>query len=235
MLTVTKALKSSIGRKFIMGLSGLALVGFIVAHLAGNLTLLDPSGTMFNAYAQKLDDLGKLKVVAEIGLVFLFGLHILMALVLKADHRSARPSRYAMHKSKGGPSFWNAASVNMIITGAILLTFLVIHIQQFTLGPSVDAGYVTDIHGTQGRDLFRLIVETFANPWWVAFYCAVMLMLGLHLRHGFWSMFQSLGAMNSRLQKPAHLAGLIVGLLLATGFLILPLYLHFYVAKGGSL
>jgi succinate dehydrogenase / fumarate reductase cytochrome b subunit len=235
MLTVTKALKSSIGRKFIMGLSGLALVGFIIAHLAGNLTLLDPTGVLFNAYAKKLDDLGPLKIVAEVGLVILFGLHILMAFVLKVDHRSARPSRYAMHKSKGGPSFWNLASVNMIVTGAVLLGFLVIHIKQFTLGPGVDAGYVTDIHGTSGRDLFRLITETFANPWWVAFYCGVMLMLGAHLRHGFWSMFQSLGAMSPRLQKPAHLAGLIVGVIMAVGFLMLPLYLHFYVAQGGSL
>ncbi len=229
MLTVTKALTSSIGRKFIMGLSGLALVGFIVAHLAGNLTLFDPSGDMFNAYAKKLDDLGPLKLLGEFGLIGLFGLHIAMAIGLKVNHRSARPSRYAMHKSKKGPSFWNLASVNMIITGAILLIFLIIHVKQFALGPGVDAGYVTQVNGQQARDLHRLIVETFKNPMWAAFYCAVMLMLGAHLRHGFWSMFQSLGAMNARLQKPAHLAGLLVGTVLALGFLMLPLYIYFFV------
>jgi succinate dehydrogenase / fumarate reductase cytochrome b subunit len=232
MLTVTKALRSSIGRKFIMGLSGLALVGFIVAHLAGNLTLFDASGHAFNAYAKKLDDLGELKKAAEIGLFILFTLHVLMAVALKADHHGARPSRYAMHKTKGGPSFWSLASVNMIITGLILLGFLFIHVKQFTWGPGMEAGYVTDVHGVQARDVHRLIVETFADIRWVGFYCAVMLMLGLHLRHGFWSMFQSLGAMNARLQKPASLAGLVIGLLLAAGFLALPLYIHFCVAGG---
>lgn len=229
MLTLKQALTSSIGRKFIMGLSGLALVGFIITHLAGNLTLLDPSGQLFNAYVKKLTDLGPLKIAGEVGLVLLFGIHIVMAFFLKADHRAARTSRYVKHRSKGGPSLWNLASVNMILTGLVLLVFLVIHVKQFTLGPAEAEGYVTIVNGLDARDLHKLVVETFAQPLWVGVYVAVMLMLGLHLRHGFWSAFQSLGAMNPRYTKPVHMLGLLFGIVMAVGFIILPLYIHFVV------
>ncbi len=96
----------------------------------------------------------------------------------------------------------------------------------------MESGYTTEINGQATRDLQALVVETFANPWWVALYVGVMTMLGFHLRHGFWSMFQSLGALNVRLEKPMQVLALIVGTVLALGFIILPLYIHFFL--GGA-
>jgi succinate dehydrogenase / fumarate reductase cytochrome b subunit len=215
-----------------MGLSGLALIGFIVAHLAGNLFLLEPSGSMFNQYAKKLHDLGPFKFIAQVGLFTLFVVHIFVAIGLKLNHKAARPQGYALHKSKKGPSMWSPASLYMAITGGTLLVFLIIHIKQFTLGPGIEDGYVTEVYGTEARDLHKLVVETFSNPMWVAFYVAVMTMLGFHMRHGFWSSFQSLGALNSRLEKPMQLLGLAVAALLALGFIIIPIYV--YIALGGA-
>jgi len=227
MLTLKKAIQSSVGQKFIMALSGLALVGFIIVHLLGNLTLFAPDSTPFNAYVQKLYSMGPLLLVAEGGLVFLFVLHMVTAIRITIKNKAARPEKYAVQQSKKGPSKSNLASRNMIISGLILLVFLVIHIADFRLGPGVNEGYVTTINGQQTRDLHRLVVEEFKEPGEVVFYVAVMLFLGMHLRHGFWSAFQSLGALNPRLEKPIYAAGLGLALLLAAGFLLIPLWLYF--------
>lgn len=221
-----KTLWSSVGQKFLMALTGLALVGFIVMHLAGNLSLYSSDSSHFNAYAAALENLGKLKEFAEYGLIFLFGTHIILALCLKKSHIAARPIGYKMQKSKGDPSKSTLGSRNMIITGTVLLAFLILHISQFTLGPSIEQGYATQLKGEQVRDLYRLVHETFKNPMFVGIYVAVMIFLGLHLRHGFWSAFQSLGAMNPRLSKPIYGLALLLALLVAAGFLFIPVWIY---------
>ncbi|EKD41595.1 MAG: Succinate dehydrogenase (Or fumarate reductase) cytochrome b subunit, b558 family, partial [uncultured bacterium] len=202
MLTIKKALQSSVGKKFIMGISGLALVGFILIHLLGNTTLYFKESTLFNAYVHKLYSLGDFLLVAELGLVALFMVHIVAAFRVTLSNKSARPEKYEVQKSKNGPSKSNITSRNMIVSGVILLGFLVFHIYQFRFGPGMAQGYVTDVNGEPSRDLFKLVIEQFQNPLIVAIYVGVMLFLGMHLRHGFWSAFQSLGAMNPRFTKP---------------------------------
>ena len=82
----------------------------------------------------------------------------------------------------------------MILTGLVLLAFLVIHIWQFKFGPAIEEGYVAQLHGENVRDLHRLVVETFKKPGYVLFYVFSMSLLGMHVRHGFWSALQSMGS-----------------------------------------
>lgn len=227
MLTVKKALQSSVGKKFIMGLSGLALVGFILMHLLGNSTLYLKDSTLFNAYVHKLYSFGNFLLVAEFGLVALFLVHIFAAFRVTFSNKAARPEKYDLQKSKKGPSKNNITSRNMIVSGVILLGFLIFHIYQFRFGPGMEQGYVTEVNGEPSRDLFKLVVEQFQNPLIVAIYVGVMLFLGMHLRHGFWSAFQSLGAMNPRLTKPIYCLGLLIALVFAAGFLFIPIWIYF--------
>lgn len=226
MLTVKKALSSSIGRKYLMAMSGLALVGFIILHLAGNLALYSPDATIFNAYAAKMKAMGPLFYVAEIGLFGLFLFHILLAINLKISHKSARPEKYAVSQTDKGRG--NVSSKNMIITGGILAAFLIFHVIDFRFGPGMEEGYTTTIDGEQVRDLYRLVVEEFKELPHVIIYTLTMLFLGFHVRHGFWSAFQSLGAMNPRYEKPVYALGLLIAITASAGFLFIPVYIYFF-------
>lgn len=217
-----------------MGASGLALVGFVVTHLLGNLQLYG-DGVAFNAYAKGLHDLGPLLWAAEIGLLGVFLLHVAIALGLQGTNRKARGSRYAhAQQSKNGPSHMSPLSRNMIITGLVLFVFLVVHVLHMKFGvfsPETIATQTTTVKGETALDLYARVVDAFQNPLWVVFYVGAMLFLAGHLRHGFWSAFQSLGALNKRLEKPAVGLALIVAAVLALGFLGIPLYI-FITSQG---
>jgi len=227
MSSFRKALTTSVGQKVLTALTGIALVGFVIVHLLGNLTLFAPSGDAFNTYAAQLDALGPLKIVAELGLVALFGVHIINGILLKKNHVAARPEGYrVVYQSKGGPSKSNVSSRNMIVSGSILLLFLILHIWQFRFGPAQADGYITDLNGEEVRDLYRLVVETFSSPLMVATYVGVMLFLASHLRHGIWSMFQSLGIIRGQGSVKFYSLSALVALVLGVGFLLLPVFLY---------
>lgn len=230
MITLRKAFDSTVGRKYVMGLSGIALMLFVVVHLLGNLNLFFPSGEHFNAYAEKLHSFGPLLTLSEIGLAAVILVHAFYAVRVTLSNKAARPEKYAVYKSKGDPSRSNVASRNMIITGIIIFGFLILHIWQFRFGPNVEAGYVAQVDGKDVRDLYRLVSETFHQPLFVGIYVAVMLFLGMHFRHGFWSAFQSLGTMSKPLSKPIYTLGAIIGVVLALGFLLIPVW--FYLDMG---
>jgi succinate dehydrogenase / fumarate reductase cytochrome b subunit len=216
---------SSIGKKLLTGLTGVGLMGFLVLHLAGNLTLLIGKDA-FNGYAAKLEGLGELVVILELGLLALFLLHIISAVSVWWHNRSARAVQNSVVRSKGAPSRQTLSSRSMIVTGSILFVFIVLHVLQFRFGPSVREGYVTTLGNEQVRDLYRLVVEKFKQLPFVIAYMAAMVVVGVHLRHGFWSAFQSLGALNPRLRSLAFSAGVVVAAVLAFGFFILPIYLY---------
>jgi len=230
MLTVKKTLSSTVGKKYLMGLSGLALVGFIIAHLTGNLLLLVPGGEAFNLYAKKLENLGYFLYVMEAGLIFIFLLHIVTAVQTRLTNKMARPIDYRLSATKGGLSKSTWGSRNMIITGMVLLVFLIIHLMQFKFGLFMDTNldWTTMVEGDEARDLYAIVVTTFSNPAWAIFYVVVMCLLGFHLRHGFWSAFQSLGVAYPRFSRPLYIVALLFALLMATGFMILPIYLFLF-------
>jgi succinate dehydrogenase / fumarate reductase cytochrome b subunit len=165
--------------------------------------------------------------VAEIGLAALILAHVVSAVTVWRDKQKARSTRNSLTRGKGAPSRQTLASRTMIWTGVVLLVFLVIHIWQFRFGPGEAQGYVTTLPGgLRTRDLYRLVAETFRSPSWVAFYVAVMLLLGFHLRHGFWSAWQSIGVLHPRVRPLAYSIGAVFALVMAIGFIVLPVYLY---------
>lgn len=216
---------SSIGKKLIAGITGIALVLFLIVHLGGNLTLFFGNGALFNSYSHHLEALGPLLWVAEIGLVILFVSHMVSTLSVRFGGKQARGTDYALEASKGGASKKTLSSRTMAITGTVLGIFLVLHVIHFKFG----ASYPLEINGKEARDLYRLVNEEFHKPLIAFLYAGVMLLLGVHLRHGFWSALQSLGAMKPKYSPLIYTLGLVFAILLAGGFLVLPLWIYFMV------
>lgn len=238
MASLGNVLRSSVGKKLVNGFTGLCLCVFITGHLVGNLLLL-VGAEAFNEYAHFLETFGHgyAVYVAEIGLIAVFLMHAVAGIQVALDRRRARSSGYAVRGNAGGASRKTLASRSMIFTGVVLLVFVPLHVWMFKFGPGIEAGYATTVDGEAFRDLYRLVVEWFQNPLVVGAYVAVMLLLGTHLRHGFWSAFQSLGATSPRFLPLINAVGLIFALLVAVGFVLLPIYLYLFVdpAVSGSL
>ncbi len=212
---------TTVASKYLIALTGLSLVGFLVVHLIGNLMLIVGPET-FNAYSHALIS-NPLVIPAEIGLAALFLLHMLEAVLGWFSDRRARPIGYEEKQPAGGKSRKSVASSYMIWTGSITAIFLVIHIGTMKYG----AWYTTLIHGEEGRDLYRLVVEIFRNPVWVAFYAICMVVVGTHLWHGFSSAFESLGLNHPKLTPKVLKAGKVIAILLGAGFFSIPIWIHF--------
>lgn len=215
--------RSQTGRKIITGVTGIGLLGFLVVHLAGNLGFFIGADAV-NAYTEKLHSLGPLLPVIELGLAAIVLFHAILGISIAMEKKNARPIGYEKQVSKGAPSRLSAASKSMIWTGMIILLFIVIHVIQFRFGPYIETtipGYDLPV-----RDMYVVVKDVFKSPFWVAFYMGFMVFLAFHLRHGVWSAFQSLGAVNPRNTNKIYAAGLVFALLIALGFFVLPLYLH---------
>jgi len=221
------ALRSPIGKKVLTGLTGLGLVVFLLEHLYSNLLFFSGDPDAYNRNAHFLISLGPLLYVLELGLVAFFLVHAVIGINIFIRKRRARPVGYTRYRSAGKPSLQSLSSRTMIVTGAVLLVFLVLHLITFKYGPNVAEGYVATVDGEPVRDLRRLLVERFQTPFYAFGYPAVMILLGFHLRHGIWSAFQSLGAMNPRYTPVIYTIGGVLAVLLAIGFLVLPLWIYF--------
>ena len=231
MLQLKTIFWSSVGKKIISAATGLALIIFSTVHLLGNLALLRGDPDPFNKYTHFLESFGFLLYVVELGLVAVFLFHITMGVMVWIDKKRARPEGYIKTAKAGSPSRMTFSSKNMIITGLVLFIFTIIHLKNFKYGPNIAEGYITEIDGVQMRDLFRLVIESFQNIYYVIGYTVAMALLGFHLRHGFWSAFQSLGVNHPRLSPFIAVVGVLVAIVLAIGFLLLPLWIYF---KGGA-
>lgn len=217
---------SPVGKKVLTGITGLGLTAFVLMHVSGNLSYFQSSAA-YNTYAHFLMSLGPLLYAVELGLVAFFVVHAVLGIRIFLGKRRARLQGYKSYATKGKPSMQTLSSRSMIVTGILLLLFLVFHLKTFKYGTY----YETVVDGVPMRDLARLLTETFQSPLYTFGYVAIMLLLGVHLRHGFWSAFQSLGAMNPRLTPFVYGLGVVIALLIAIGFLVLPLWIFF---TGGN-
>ncbi|HEY9887955.1 MAG TPA: succinate dehydrogenase cytochrome b subunit [Candidatus Obscuribacterales bacterium] len=215
---------SPIGKKLITGVTGLALATFVGVHLGGNLLLL-AGHDAYNAYAHHLEALGPLLWLVEAVLVGVVLLHGAAGIHIFVGRRRARPDGYATYASKGSPSLQSLSSRTMIVTGLVLGTFVVIHLVNFKFGPR----YTTQVEGETVRDLARLVVERFHRPADAFGYSGVMVLLGVHLRHGLWSALQSLGAMAQPVRLTLYGLSLALAIAIATGFIALPLAIYFHL------
>lgn len=215
---------STIGRKIVLSLTGLALFLFLVTHLLGNFTLFIKDTSIFNIYADKLASLGPLLYLAEIMLVGAFLIHMFFAIAIVIENKRARGKGYYKTANAGKPSRKTIASATMIYSGIIIAIFLVVHIATFKYG----AYYKTTIDGKEVRDLYKLVSELFHNTWYMAGYVVAMIVLGFHLRHAFGSAFQSLGLDHDRYTPTIYNVALLSALVLSIGFLSIPLWIYFH-------
>jgi succinate dehydrogenase / fumarate reductase cytochrome b subunit len=224
-MSMFNRLKSTVGRKALMAVSGIALMLFLIVHLAGNLTLFFGHGELFNSYAYHLESLPPVVYTAEFFLAAIFIYHIVTAIQIQLGGSDARGSRYEVVATKGGPSKQTLASKSMIYTGIAIGVFLPLHIVMFKFNWFHPHG-IAKLHGSEVKDLYATVVNHFKAPGWTFGYVAVMLFLGFHLRHGFWSSLQSLGAMNPKISPLVHAGGLIFAALMAGAFLVLPVFIY---------
>jgi succinate dehydrogenase / fumarate reductase cytochrome b subunit len=200
---------SSIGKKLLMAFTGLSFIGFLCAHLAGNLTLYK-GGAAFNAYAEKLHSLGFLLTVFEFGLLALALIHITTGIILFVQNLKARSVPYENDRSAGGRTL---SSVTMPYTGIIILAFVILHLINFSF-----------VDKTQ-RTIFEIVSAAFANPVYLVIYVFVMIVVALHIRHGFWSAFQTIGANHPNYMPALRVLSVIASLIFGFGFGLLPIYL----------
>ena len=216
-------LSSSIGKKVIMSLSGLFLIAFLCVHLTLNLFLiLDNSGELFNHGANFMATNPVIKIVEPI-LALGFIIHIIWASVLTLQNQKARPVKYAQ-RNQGQNATW--ASCNMYILGALVLVFLIIHLYNFWWNIKITGNLAhVVIDGVEMEDTYLLVSSLFKSSIaYCALYIIGAILLGLHLTHGFWSAFQSIGFSNQIWRKRLECLARILAVIIAVGFSIIPLY-----------
>lgn len=182
--------KTSIGKKFVVAFTGILLLGFVIAHMAGNLQIF-AGAEKINIYAKFLKDLGPLLWIARIGLLVAIFFHILFTVQLKLANNAARPVKYAKMNTKQASS----ASLYMIISGMTIFAFIVYHLLHFTLGVTnpefLNLEY--SLNGEKVHDVYAMVVLGFQVPIISAAYIIAIGLLCWHLSHGVSSIFQTLG------------------------------------------
>jgi succinate dehydrogenase / fumarate reductase cytochrome b subunit len=213
---------TAVGRKAVMAVSGLLMIGFLVTHLAGNLLVFAGPAT-FNGYSHSLlsPPMLYLTYAIEVALLLLFVAHIVAGVVTLKRNRQARPVGYQQHRWAGGASHKSLASTTMILSGLVIFVFVPLHLWTFKFGPH----YVTATE-PHIRDLYRLVIEEFHEPGEVVWYVVAMIVIGFHLWHGFGSAFDSLGVAAGR---PMRRLGHALALVLAGGFALIPLTIALFV------
>ncbi len=205
-------LSSSIGKKTIMALTGLALVGFLVIHVLGNLNLWIGGDKGFNDYAHHLLAYGWLLTVGEVALGALFLIHIIVALALTRENLAARNQRYGRRQGMGNKT---AGSATMLITGLVMLVFIVIHVIDFR---------VPVLRGEM-EDLAQGVRERLAAPLGAGIYLVALVALGLHLSHAVQSGLQTLGVHHPRWTPTIRTFGLALAVIVAVVFATFPFFL----------
>lgn len=211
-------LKSSVGAKHVMAITGLMLVGFILIHMIGNLQIFAGQNAV-NAYAASLKALGPVLWVARGGLVVIALIHIYSALRLVAMNRAARPVAYKVVHSQRS----TFASRAMGMSGLIVLAFLVFHLVHFTLGGGPMAENFNLIDSFGRHDVFNMTVLGFQKPVVASAYIIAMFLLSMHLKHGVTSLFQSLGLNHPKYNGIFNMAGPLVASLVLIGNCSMPI------------
>ena len=211
--------RSTIGKKIIMAVTGLIGVGFVIAHMAGNLQAFVGSAKL-NAYGALLHGpLAELLWLVRAVLIVAVVLHVLMAFQLTQRARAARPVAY----KERAPQVSTWASRTMRWGGVLLLIFIILHILHFTTGQVDPARWRGRLDVAGRHDVYGNLVASF-RIWWVAlFYVVAMVFLGLHLYHGAWSSVRTLGYAASSPQPLRRRIALAVAALIWLGFTLVPL------------
>ena len=213
---------SSLGKKIITGVTGLGLTLFVLFHAIANLVILDDRNT-YNQLGHWLNNLSFLYYAVELVLLAAVIFHSVVGINIRLRARRSRPDSYDRLESAGKPSKQTISSRSMAITGIILVGFLIWHLWSFKYG----AYYTTVVDGVVVRDLSRLVIEKFHNPVYAFGYLALISFLGIHLRHGIWSAWQSLGVLSSSNSSFVYRLSFILAIAITLSFVTIPLTIYF--------
>jgi len=216
---VVNTLKSSVGKKVLMGLTGLLLCLFLIVHLAGNL-LMYVGPEAYNNYAHTLHSQEWFVMMAETGLLLLFAVHIWLGIETSRENRAARQQRYRVKRSKipGRKIPLSISPENyMLMSGVIVLAFLLIHLGDFTFN-------ITMPGELEGREPFDKAIIIMRHPVSFVSYLIGVALLGWHLSHGVTSMFQTLGLRHPKYDGFTQKIGPIFALVIAIGFASFPVF-----------
>ncbi len=205
--------RTSIGKKLLMAVTGLGFCFFLLIHLIGNLTLYGGEG-LFVSYVAHLHALGPLIIVAEWGLLLFAVIHVATGFLLFIENWRARPVGYALKKNAGGRTI---GSETMPYTGILILCFIVIHLLNLRF-----------IEQTP-QSVFNALTSTLSTLPYVIVYFAAVILVAIHVRHGFWSLFQTLGLNHPKYMPFIQGIGIVFSLLIACGFGFIPIYIRFIV------
>jgi succinate dehydrogenase / fumarate reductase cytochrome b subunit len=219
MSTFGRVFSSSVGTKLLIGLTGLGLFAYMLLHLAGNVLIFAGPAT-FNSYSHALIS-NPLLLPVEVGLLLIFLVHVYKAVTNYFANSSARPVSYAKKEPAHHTSRKSLASSTMLWSGLVVFLFLIIHIQQFRFGTYYETGGELPM-----RDLARTEFEVFSHPGWVALYVVATLLVGLHLRHGISSSFQSIGLDHPVYTRRLTTWGIVFAALIGVGLAIIPVWAY---------
>jgi len=203
--------RSTVGRKVIMAVTGLLLVGFVTGHAAGNL-LVFKGPEMLNAYGALLKSSAVVLWTVRLTLLTAVGLHIWAALTLIRLNQVSRPVAYTKQVAQAS----TLAARLMRVGGILLLAFIVFHLLHLTTG-TIHPGY-TFSH----TDVYSNVISSFQVPWVALFYIVSMVALLAHLSHGIWSFFQTMGWNHPRFNTARRVLATVVALIVSLGFIAIP-------------
>ncbi|MBS0266376.1 MAG: succinate dehydrogenase cytochrome b subunit [Planctomycetes bacterium] len=217
-------MSSTIGQKIVMALTGLALCGFLLVHLGGNL-LLYVGEQKYNDYAHALHAQGALLLVAEIGLFAMFVIHIGLAFRTSFANAAARPIAYAMRQSKQDPGpLAQPPSGVMLATGIVVLVFLLVHLSDFKFFSVTRATGLRHQSVPADAAPFARAVGVLQDPISALVYFAGSLVLAYHVLHGFASAFQTLGLRHPKYTPLVKTLSLVFAIVVGVGFASFPFW-----------
>jgi succinate dehydrogenase / fumarate reductase cytochrome b subunit len=225
---ITNVFRSSVGKKYVMAVTGCALFLFVIGHLAGNLQIfLGPEA--INRYGNFLQSNPELIWPARLGLLLMVGLHIWSATKISLENKAARPVGYTVYQPVGS----SYASRHMLIGGSVVFVFIIYHLLHYTAqlqylnftGQNF-AAFMEKLPGqvpAERHDIFKMMVVGFSKPLVAGFYVLGLALLCLHLSHGASSMFQSLGWKNDAYRPLLDKAAQVVAVLIFLGYTSIPI------------
>jgi succinate dehydrogenase / fumarate reductase, cytochrome b subunit len=222
---VNSFFRSSIGRKYVVGATGILLVLFVIAHMIGNLQIfLGPKA--INDYAAFLKSIPGPLWIARIGLLAAFVIHLSVALKLKWENTKARPTSYAADNTVQA----TLSSRIMALSGTLILFYVVGHLLHFTLGVILpEYAHFKDELGR--HDVYRMVVQGFKVPLVSISYVVAMCLLWSHLKHGISSVFQTLGFRTARNKQVVDALGPLLSTGIVIGYVVVPLSILFGFVK----
>jgi len=216
---LARAYSSSLGKKYVMAITGIALFIFVIGHMAGNLQIY-LGREAINNYAAFLKSKPGLLWTARLGLLAIVIMHIVAALQLVSANSDARPTQYAM----GKPVAASYASRTIFISGLVIFAFIIYHLMHFTFGvTNPEFMSLKDPIDPLHHDVYGMMVRGFSNPYVSGFYILSMALLCLHLSHGVSSSLQSLGLRNQSNLPAIHRTARIAALIVFFGNISIPI------------